>query len=208
MARRATTSPTVPTAGQAGVVPPPTTPVPASLSATSPTARPTSSRCGRAMIKATAAGATPRRPGRSRPHPPPRQQRHLRVSVTRADGSLTASWPAVDGATSYHITYSSDSGASWSLAALNHPSASITISNVTNSATYIVAVRARNAHGDSGWRNSPAAGPFTARIIEGHSQRSHRVWSGRQLPQSVQPVHDPSATRCQPSQRCSLRCSM
>ena len=27
--------------------------------------------------------------------------------------------------------------------------------------TYIVAVRARNDQGDSGWRNSPAAGPFT-----------------------------------------------
>ena len=74
--------------------------------------------------------------------------------MTRADGSLTASWPAVDGATSYHITYSSDGGASWSSPAANHPSTSITISDVTNSATYIVAVRARNAQGDSGWRNS------------------------------------------------------
>ena len=83
------------------------------------------------------------------------------VTVTRADGSLTASWPAVDGATSYHITYSSDGGTSWSLAALNHPDASITISSVTNSATYIVAVRARNAQGDSDWRNSSPAGPFT-----------------------------------------------
>ena len=83
------------------------------------------------------------------------------VSVTRADGSLTASWPTVSFATSYHVTYSSDGGASWSLAAANHPHASITISDVTNSATYLVAVRARNDQGDSGWRNSPAAGPFT-----------------------------------------------
>ena len=82
------------------------------------------------------------------------------VAVTRADGTLTASWDAVDGATSYWITYSSDGGASWSLAALNHAGASITVSPVTNSATYIVGVRARNDHGDSGWRNSPAAGPF------------------------------------------------
>ena len=84
------------------------------------------------------------------------------VSVTRGDGTLTATWPAVSGAASYHVTYSADGGHSWSLAALNHPSASITISSVTNSATYIVAVRARNAHGDSGWRNSPAAGPWPA----------------------------------------------
>ena len=55
------------------------------------------------------------------------------VSVSRADGSLTASWPAVEHATSYHITYSSDGKASWSLAALNHPDASITISGVDNS---------------------------------------------------------------------------
>ena len=82
------------------------------------------------------------------------------VAVERADGSLTASWGAVDGATSYWITYSSNGGASWSLAARNHTKASITVSPVTNSATYIVGVRARNEHGDSGWRNSPAAGPF------------------------------------------------
>ncbi len=83
------------------------------------------------------------------------------VTVTRADGTLTASWPAVTGATSYHVTYTSDDGASWSLAALNHPDASITIRGVENSKTYIVGVRARNDGGDSGWRNSPDAGPFT-----------------------------------------------
>ena len=83
------------------------------------------------------------------------------VTVTRADGSLTATWPTVNGATSYHITYTSDNGASWSLAALNHPSNSITIDSVTNSSTYIVGVRARNSAGDSGWRNSPPAAPYT-----------------------------------------------
>ena len=87
------------------------------------------------------------------------------VTVTRGDGTLTATWPAVSGATSYHVTYSADGGYSWSLAAFNHPDANITISSVTNSATYIVAVRARNAHGDSGWRNSPAAGPWPPPIL-------------------------------------------
>ncbi len=82
------------------------------------------------------------------------------VSVSRSDGALTASWPAVDGATSYHITYSSDGRHSWSLAALHHPSAAITI-GVDNAGTYVVGVRARNAGGDSGWTNSAAAGPFT-----------------------------------------------
>ena len=83
------------------------------------------------------------------------------VSITRSDGSLTASWDAVSGATSYHITYSSDNGTSWSLASYDHPNDSITISNADNSKTYIVGVRARNEHGGSGWRNSPPAGPYT-----------------------------------------------
>ena len=83
------------------------------------------------------------------------------VSVTRADGTLTASWPAVSGATGYHITYSSDGKQSWSLAAYDHAANSITINGVTNSATYVVGVRALNAGGGSGWRNSPAAGPWT-----------------------------------------------
>ena len=82
------------------------------------------------------------------------------VSVTRGDGTLSASWPAVSGATSYHVTYSSDGGGSWSLAALNHPGHSIAI-GVDNAKTYVVGVRARNEHGDSGWRNSPSAGPYT-----------------------------------------------
>ena len=72
------------------------------------------------------------------------------VTVTRGDGSLDASWDAVDGATSYHITYSSDGKQSWSLAALNHPDASITVSGVDNASTYIIGVRARNASGSSG----------------------------------------------------------
>ena len=67
----------------------------------------------------------------------------------------------MDGATSYHITYSSDNKQSWSLAALNHPDASVTIKDVENAKTYIVGVRARNDAGDSGWRNSEPAGPYT-----------------------------------------------
>ena len=65
----------------------------------------------------------------------------------------------MEGATSYHVTYTSDNGASWSLAALHHPETSITITGVDNALTYIVGVRARNEHGDSGWRNSPPAEP-------------------------------------------------
>ena len=83
------------------------------------------------------------------------------ITVTRADGTLTATWDAIDTATSYHITYSTNNGASWHLAAINHPDNTITINNATNTATYIIGVRARNSAGDSGWRNSPPAAPYT-----------------------------------------------
>ena len=109
--------------------------------------------------------AGPYTPPRSEPTPEPEPEqppaRPSSVAVTRSDGALTASWGVVDGATSYHVTYSSDGKGSWSLAALNHSSTSITIS-ADNTKTYVVGVRARNDSGDSGWRNSPAAGPLHA----------------------------------------------
>ena len=83
------------------------------------------------------------------------------VSVTRADGTLTASWDAISGATKHHVTYTDNGGASWQLAALAHPSSSIEI-DADNSKTYIVGVRAGNDSDQwSGWRNSPSAGPYT-----------------------------------------------
>ena len=82
------------------------------------------------------------------------------VSVTRANGSLTASWDAPAGATRYHITYSSDSAASWSLGAYDHTTTSLTIS-ADNAKTYIVGVRAGNDAGWSAWRNSQSSGPYT-----------------------------------------------
>ena len=89
------------------------------------------------------------------------------VTVTRGDGTLNASWPAAARATSYHLTYTSDNGASWSLAALNHPETSIAITGVDNGLTYIVGVRARNDYGDSGWVNSPPAAPYTGVVGAG-----------------------------------------
>ncbi len=81
------------------------------------------------------------------------------VTLNRADGTVTASGYAVSGATKYHITYSSDGKKSWSLAAFNHTSSSITF-DATNSKTYVVAVRAGNDAGWSGWRNSAPIGPY------------------------------------------------
>ena len=82
------------------------------------------------------------------------------VSLTRADGTVTASWNAVSGATHYHVTYTTNGGQSWYLAAFNHTETSITFS-ADNAKTYIVGARAGNGDGWSGWRNSPPSGPYT-----------------------------------------------
>ena len=94
------------------------------------------------------------------PDPPDPPGPVASVTVTRADGSLTASWDAPDRAASYHVTYRAHDG-NWQLAALNHTETSITINDVDNTKTYTVGVRARNSSGDSSWRNSPPAGPYT-----------------------------------------------
>ena len=84
------------------------------------------------------------------------------ITVTRADGSLTASWDAVDGADRYHVTYSSTNQESWTAAPCdtNCPDASVTF-NVSNTKTYFVGVRAGNAYGWSGWRNSSPSAPYS-----------------------------------------------
>ena len=85
------------------------------------------------------------------------------ITVTRGDGTLTASWGAVSGATKYHVTYTTDGGASWHAPVddnSNYPSNSITFS-ADNAKTYIIGARAGNADGWSGWRNSSAAGPYS-----------------------------------------------
>ena len=93
-------------------------------------------------------------PTRDQPPAPPSS-----VSVTRGDGTLTASWSAVPGATHYHVTYSDSGGASWNLASFGHTSTSIVISGVRNEASYIVGVRARTAQGWTGWTNSSVVQP-------------------------------------------------
>ena len=81
------------------------------------------------------------------------------VTITRSDGSLTANWPAVREATSYHIGYSTDLGQSWLRIGTYHTQTSITF-NADNDATYIVCVMSVNDDGGSAWRNSAAAGPY------------------------------------------------
>ena len=81
------------------------------------------------------------------------------LSASRSNGSIVASWDAVDGATKYHVTYSTNGGSSWSLAADAHATNSITIANADDAKPFIVGVRAGNAAGWSGWVNSAAVPP-------------------------------------------------
>ena len=76
------------------------------------------------------------------------------LSARRVDGSIVGAWDAVSGATKYHVTYSTTGGASWSLAALEHATNGITIADADAAKSYIVGVRAGNAAGWSGWKNS------------------------------------------------------
>ena len=76
------------------------------------------------------------------------------VTASRENGAIKASWDAVKGATKYHVTYSTDGGSSWSLAAGEHDGNSITIANADDDLPYVVGVRAGNDAGWSGWVNS------------------------------------------------------
>ena len=77
----------------------------------------------------------------------------------RGKGTLTASWPAVTGATKYQINYTADKGRTWKVLASEHTSTSITF-EIWNGYTYIVGVRAGNANDWSGWTDSPESPPI------------------------------------------------
>ena len=83
------------------------------------------------------------------------------ITVSRGDGTVTATWPAASNAAGYHVAYTANYGQSWHFVAYNIPGTSAEVTGATNSATYIVRVNAINAAGSSGWRYSAPAGPWT-----------------------------------------------
>ena len=85
------------------------------------------------------------------------------VTLSRADGTVTADWPAVSGATHYHVTYSTDDGDSWHAPVDDHQNVTTNrlTFNADNSKTYVVGVRAGNGDAWSAWVDSDPAGPFT-----------------------------------------------
>ena len=94
-----------------------------------------------------------------RPTPRPRPAAPEWVKLTRANSTVTATWPAVSGATSYRIIY--NSGSDWITASMYHPRTSITIIGADNAKSYTFRVRALNAHSSSDWTWSPTIGPYS-----------------------------------------------
>ena len=82
------------------------------------------------------------------------------VTLSRADGTVTATWESVSGATTYYLRYSDDDRATWKVESYDHSTNSITIS-ADNSLTYVFAVVAGNGNGWGRWAVSDPAGPYT-----------------------------------------------
>ena len=100
------------------------------------------------------------------PNGPP--DRVASVSVTHNGSSLTVTWDAPAGATHYDVTYYNIGSGQNARAAWNRAGTSLAITCdirpehlgrycVSSGATYTVGVRARNASGESAWRNSALA---------------------------------------------------
>ena len=91
------------------------------------------------------------------------------VTVTRGADALTATWPAVAGATGYNVVYTTDGKRSWHRAHTNVATTSAVIANATASA-YHVAVQALNSAGASPWTDSalvPALHPAAPSVVSG-----------------------------------------
>ena len=97
------------------------------------------------------------------------------VTITRADGVVRADWEDVTGATHYHITYSTNNKQSWHLGGTNYPTSEFTINAAYNSKFYIVAVRAGNDDGWSGWTDSASIAPFLVPPSQVTLTRCHNV---------------------------------
>ena len=110
-----------------------------------------------AALLAALALAAPPALSQSPPEPVPS------LTLSRADGTVTADWPAVAGASRYHVTYTDDGGASWHGPVDDHWNVTATTLTFAadNAKTYTVGVRAGNDQGWSDWRNSEAAGPYS-----------------------------------------------
>ena len=94
-------------------------------------------------------------PATATPEPKPQPPAGVTgLSASRAGNVIETRWSAAGGATGYDVVYSSDGKHSWTRAATNQSGTSYTLSNASNSKSYVFAVRAVNSSGASGWTNS------------------------------------------------------
>ena len=76
------------------------------------------------------------------------------VSAQRSGGNVNVTWTAPARATGYDVVYSTNNKHSWTRAATNQAATSYTIEGASAGLSYVVAVRAVNDAGESGWANS------------------------------------------------------
>ena len=92
------------------------------------------------------------------------------ITVTHNGSSLYVSWNASAGATGYDVTYTNAADNSTGRGAWDHTGTTLTITCdiragyenqhcVNGSDPFRVGIRAKNAHGESHWRNSPNVSP-------------------------------------------------
>jgi hypothetical protein len=79
----------------------------------------------------------------------------INVPSTSTTGAYTATWATVDGATSYELQESTDSGFAAAATIYNGSATSYNVAGKTNN-TYYYRVRAVNVVGPSGWQTTPA----------------------------------------------------
>ena len=81
------------------------------------------------------------------------------------NGTLMVSWAPVLGATKYEVAYSSDGGANWISHADDLTETRVTVNGVNYTKVYAARVRAGNANGWSGWKNTNQAGPWSTEKV-------------------------------------------
>lgn len=92
------------------------------------------------------------------------------ITVTHNGTNLSVSWDASANATGYDVTYTNSEDNSTGPGAWDHTGTTLTITCdvrtgyenqncVNGNDPFRVGVRAKNAHGESAWRNSPNISP-------------------------------------------------